>query len=319
MNPKIQSVPPFALKPAELSLQLRNFNLATGLLMLGFAIPLWQLISFALNSELYSFILLIPFISWYLVWTKREKVSPTPLNNGRMTAGFFTGGTVVLLVYWLVLRSHLKRAEDEYLAVMVVALLLLFYGVCSRFLGSPFLRENVFPLSFLLFMVPIPAVAVSRIDAFLQGGSAVIAGGFFTLAGTSYLQDGLVFQLPGITFKIAPECSGIHSSLILLVTSLLAGYFFLSKPWKRAVFILAVIPLGIFRNGFRIFTIGELCVHVSPRMIDSPIHHKGGPLFFALSLIPLFILLIVLQKSERRRVNICPEDKKLTKPNVFHG
>jgi exosortase/archaeosortase family protein len=60
-----------------------------------------------------------------------------------------------------------------------------------------------------------------------------------------------------------------------------------------------VIPLAILRNGFRVFTIGELCIHVGPHMINSPIHRKGGPLFFALSLIPLFLLLVVLQKSER--------------------
>ena len=49
------------------------------------------------------------------------------------------------------------------------------------------------------------------------------------------------------------------------------------------------------------FTIGELCVHVGPQMINSPIHHKGGPIFFALSLIPFFLLLVALQKSERGR------------------
>jgi preprotein translocase subunit SecG len=33
-------------------------------------------------------------------------------------------------------------------------------------------------------------------------------------------------------------------------------------------------------------------------MINSPIHHKGGPIFFILALIPLFIILILLQRSE---------------------
>jgi len=302
MNHDAQTVSPCELKPADRSCRLRGFALATGLLILCFAVPLWQLIRFAMTSELYSFILLIPFISLYLVWSKRQKLSAVPPFDHGLTAGFLTAGAVVLLVYWFVLRSRLKGVEDEYLAVMMLAFLFFFLGVCGRFFGREFLRANVFPLTFLLFMVPIPAVAVSRIDAFLQSGSAVVAGGFFTVAGTSYLQDGLVFQLPDITQKIAPECSGIHSSLVLLVTSLLAAYFFLRTPWKRALFILVVVPLGILRNGFRVFTIGELCVHVSPRMIDSPIHHKGGPVFFVLSLIPLFILLVVLQKSERRRV-----------------
>jgi exosortase C (VPDSG-CTERM-specific) len=313
LNHDAQTVPPCELKPADHSGRLRGFALATGLLIFCFAIPLWQLIRFAVASELYSFILLIPFISLYLVWSKRQKLSPvSPADHG-LTSWFLTAGAVMLLVYWLVLRSRLRGMEDEYLAVMVIAFLFLFLAVCSRFLGREFLRANIFPLSFLLFMVPIPLVAVSRIDAFLQSGSAVVAGGFFTVAGTSYLQDGLVFQLPDITIKIAPECSGIHSSLILLVTSLLAAYFFLPTPWKRAVFILAVIPLGILRNGFRVFTIGELCVHIGPRMIDSPIHHKGGPIFFLLSLIPLFILLIVLQKSERPQLKLNSE-----KPDAIH-
>ena len=71
---------------------------------------------------------------------------------------------------------------------------------------------------------------------------------------------------------------------------------FLRSPWKRAVLTLAVIPLAIIRNGFRILTISWLCVHVGPEMIDSPIHHRGGPIFFILSLIPFFALLFLLRR-----------------------
>ena len=38
-------------------------------------------------------------------------------------------------------------------------------------------------------------------------------------------------------------------------------------------------------------------------MIDSPIHHHGGPIFFALSLIPFFLFLIWLRKSESKGQN----------------
>jgi exosortase C (VPDSG-CTERM-specific) len=278
---------------------LRNFGLATLGLAFCFVIPLWDLIMFAAGSELYSYILLIPFISFYLVWVKRQNLPRAFSPTHGLSSGFLIAGMVVLLAYWLVFRHRLKLMEDDYLAVMMIAFLLFFSGVCGWFLGRQFLRACVFPLSFLIFMVPLPGVAVNWIVAMLQSGSAAVARGFFTMTGTPFLQDGLVFQLPGITIQIAPECSGIHSSLVLFITSLLAGYLFLRTPWKRAVFILAVIPLSILRNGFRVFTIGELCVHVGPHMIDSPIHHKGGPLFFALSLIPLFLLLVVLQRSER--------------------
>jgi exosortase/archaeosortase family protein len=99
--------------------------------------------------------------------------------------------------------------------------------------------------------------------------------------------------------EVAPQCSGIHSSVALFIISLLAGYLFLRLRWKRATLALAVIPLALLRNGFRVFTIGQLCVHVGPEMINSNLHRHGGPLFFVLSLVPFFLLLFFLMKSDR--------------------
>ena len=124
---------------------------------------------------------------------------------------------------------------------------------------------------------------------------------FFTATGMSFLRNGLFFQLPGIQLQVAPECSGIHSTLVLFITSLVAGQLFLQKWTNRALLTFAVIPLGILRNAFRIWTIGELCVHVSPDMIDSPIHRRGGPLFFVISLLPLFLLLYYQRRWERKQ------------------
>jgi len=99
---------------------------------------------------------------------------------------------------------------------------------------------------------------------------------------------------------VAPECSGIHSSQVLLITSLLAGNLFLCSHWRRVFLALFIIPLAILRNGIRVFVIGELCVRVNHSMIDSWIHHKGGPVFFVLSLIPFFFVLFWLRKSESK-------------------
>jgi exosortase/archaeosortase family protein len=86
--------------------------------------------------------------------------------------------------------------------------------------------------------------------------------------------------------------------MVLFMTSLVAGQFFLRASWKRAVLALAIVPLSLLRNGLRIVTIGELCVHVNPDMINSYIHKRGGPIFFVLSLVPLFLLLYYLRRSE---------------------
>ena len=117
-----------------------------------------------------------------------------------------------------------------------------------------------------------------------------------------FLRDGLEFRLPDITLQVAPECSGIHSTWVLFITSLVAGQMILRRPWSRVLLCLVVLPLALLRNGFRVFVIGELCVHLGPRMIDSPIHHRGGPLFFALSLVPFFLWLYFLRQRERAEV-----------------
>jgi exosortase/archaeosortase family protein len=87
---------------------------------------------------------------------------------------------------------------------------------------------------------------------------------------------------------------------VLFIAGLLASHLFLRTRWRRVVLVAFVIPLGILRNGFRILVIGLLCVYVGPHMIDSMIHRRGGPLFFALSLVPLFLLLWWLRRQEQR-------------------
>jgi exosortase C (VPDSG-CTERM-specific) len=285
--------------------RLERFVLATALLALGFVEPLCQWLRLAVGSELYSYVLLVPFISLYLVWSNKPAGSATRPARG-MAAGFLLAGGITLLIYWLDLRFHPGLRRDEYVTVMMAAFLLLFIGLCGLFWGRETLRRAVFPLGFLLFMIPIPTPVVAVIDTFLQAGSALAASGFFWLSGTPFFQDGLSFQLADISLQIAPECSGLHSTLVLLITSLLASHLFLQTPWKRALLVLFVIPLGLLRNGFRVFTLGQLCIHWGPKMIDTPIHHKGGPVFFAVSLIPFFLLLILLRKSEPARATKRP-------------
>jgi exosortase len=155
-----------------------------------------------------------------------------------------------------------------------------------------------FPFSLLLFMIPLPDRVTITLETWSVLASADVSAVFFRAAGIPLLRDGNVFALPGIVIEVAQECSGIRSSWVLFITSLVASNMFLKSPWRRLILVAVIIPLGILRNAFRILVIGLLCVHVGPHMIDSPIHHQGGPLFFVLSLIPLFLLLRWLRSRE---------------------
>jgi exosortase C (VPDSG-CTERM-specific) len=187
------------------------------------------------------------------------------------------------------------------LALVTLAFVLLVLGAAFVFLGRETMRACAFALGMLVFLVPMPVFMRDGIENFLQFGSAYVADGMFRLSGMTFVRTDLVFQLPVTPLHVAPECSGIHSSLILLITSLLAAHLFLHSTRNRVILVLVVLPLALLRNGFRIWTIGELCVHYGAQMLDSPIHRKGGPLFFVLSLIPFFALLVFLRRWERRQ------------------
>jgi exosortase C (VPDSG-CTERM-specific) len=279
----------------------RGFVLALTGLAACFSVPLYHLARFAVESDLYSYVLLMPFVSLYLVWLKKGSLPVRSEPAPRWGTVLLVAGLLLLALYWLVDRQGWKLTTEDRLAFTIFSLFLMILGVCFSFLGRETLRSLAFPIGILAFMAPFPTWVTGQIETFLQQGSTMAAGGLFSMSGTPYSRDGLLFMLPGITIQVAPECSGIHSTIVLFIVSLLAGYLFLRSPGKRAVLALAMIPLALIRNGFRIFTIGQLCVHYGPEMIESPIHRHGGPLFFVLSLIPFMLLLLLLQRADRKK------------------
>lgn len=278
--------------------QLRGLALAAIALAICFCVPIYHLLRLATGDSLYSDLPLVPFVSLYLVWIQRRSL-PRLSPPAWTAAAIFAGSGLLLLVAREFVFGTVPLADVDCLAFDMAAFLFFLAALCFVFLGGHVMRAIAFPFCLLAFIIPFPEIVRHGLETFLQHGSADVAGFFFMLAGTPTFQDGVQFQLPGFALQVAPECSGIHSSVVLFITSLVAGRLFLRSPWKRMLLVLAVVPLALLRNGFRIFVIGELCVHVGPQMINSPIHRHGGPLFFVLSLFLFFPFLLFLRKTER--------------------
>jgi exosortase C (VPDSG-CTERM-specific) len=273
--------------------------MAICVLIAVFGVHLYRLGQFALKSDLYSYILLVPFVSIYLFATRAGAPGSPDGSRSVSRIFLFSSGVLVFGILWAAKFLDISVSPNDRLALTTSFFVLLLSAATALFFSRSEFKRAVFPLAFLLFMVPFPAALEHAIETFLQRGSAPPAYWFFQIAGTPVFRQDMVFQLPGMTLQIAPECSGIRSSIVLFMTSLVAGHLFLRSPWKRIILTAVVVPLALLRNGFRVFVIGELCVHVGPHMIDSPIHHYGGPIFFILSLVPFAILTFFLVRSDR--------------------
>ena len=269
-------------------------------LLAAFGQPLLGLANYAAHSSLHSYILLIPFVSGYLLYLRRdqlpkERVADLPFGIVLLACGL----GVFLFTHWLAFAGRVP-ADNYYFVLLTTSFLCCLVAGGFFFFGRGWMRAAAFPLAYLIFMVPMPDAMADALETASKYASAEVANVLFHLSGTPILRAGLVFQLPNITIEVAQECSGIRSSWVLLMTSILAANLFLKTPWKRIVLVAFILPLAILRNGFRILVIALLCVNIGPQMIHSVIHRHGGPVFFALSLIPLFVLLWWLRNGETR-------------------
>jgi exosortase C (VPDSG-CTERM-specific) len=282
---------------------IRRWLIAFLIAAVAFYRPLRELVRFAAHSELYSHVLLIPAICFYLVWTNRRTLPAGKPSPAGSLLGYLPA-LALLGWYFANPAASFWQIKSNYLSIMTVSLVLVCIGNLFLLLGKEFVSAALFPILFLFCLAPFPEGLLDGLETFFQHLSAWTAGILFDITGTTVLHDGLYFHLPGITLQVAQECSGIHSSLVLMLTALIAGYFFFSSCRFRLFLAFFVIPLGIVRNAFRIFVLGQLCIHVSPDMINTPIHHNGGPIFFALSLVPFFVLLHYLRKIESRKSSV---------------
>jgi exosortase C (VPDSG-CTERM-specific) len=271
------------------------------LLIVAFIKPLCSLAVHSATTELDSYILLVPFISAYLLHNGRKQLPGEYFSSPGFAMVPLGAGLAALVAPWCLRVWGWPVSRSDSLTFMALAFVCFLTGVGFFFLGRKWMAAAAFPIAFLIFIVPLPNRAVDWLETASKLASTDAAHLFFLLSGTPVLRDGTVFHLPGIVFEVAQECSGIRSSWALLMTGLVASHLFLKSPWRRVVFVAFIVPLGILRNGFRILVIGLLCVQLGPNMIHSIIHKQGGPVFFALSLVPLFLLLWWLRTCERSR------------------
>lgn len=252
----------------------------------------------ALDSELYSHIPLIPFISGYLVYLKRKEI----FSGSRYS---FSGGGVLIAIGIIVyIAGRIQGAylgQNDYLSVTALSAVILFIGGFVLFFGIASFRTALFPLLFLFFMVPVPAFLMDKIVYFLQTGSAEVSSMFFNISGVPVFREGLIFHLPAFSVEVAKECSGIRSSLALLILGTLSGQLFLRGWLRKLILIILIIPLAILKNGIRIVTLTLLGAYVDVGYLtNSVLHRNGGVLFFLLGLMMLAGILWLLRKSEKK-------------------
>jgi len=283
-----------------LSKRAGGFLLFTILYGCVFAAHFTHLFRFSLEQQHYSHFSLIPLVSFYLMYLHRQTLLA-------QAAYWARGGIPVVLLgvlcYLLGLELRSSLNQHDIVALMTFGVIIVWVGGFMTFFGLPTTRIVLFPLGFLIFMIPLPEALLSSVITALQYASAEVVSLLFELTPVPVARDGLFFALPGLTIEVASECSSIRSSLALFITCVLANHLLLRRWWSKAVVLLLVFPLAVFKNGVRIVTLCLLTLHVDKGFMQGDLHTRGGAVFFGLALAILVPIFLGLGKLEARHAD----------------
>ena len=243
--------------------------------------PVWKsLLGTWSNSEDYSHAFLIMPISLYLVWGKKERLREIPVSVSKagLVLLFFS-----LLLYLLAFFGKITTVASFSLVVTMVAL------VWSLF-GLEVVKVLLFPLFFLLLMVPIPSQIYSAstipLQLFVSKASTFIA----MALDIPVFREGNVLHLPERTLQVVEACSGLRSIISLFTLSVVFGYISLRSNVNRALLAVAALPVAIFINIVRVLAmlIAFYCFNVD--LTSGSLHTYFGLVIFIIALILLYFI-----------------------------
>jgi exosortase len=228
----------------------------------------------------YSHGFLIPLIAAYFVYERRRALEASPVRPGWGGFALAVGGVAMLLLGSLAADLFLQR----------VSLIVMIAGLVWLLAGRAVLHIVRFPLLFLLFMIPLPAIVLNAIALPLQGFAAQAATATLEALSIPVLREGHVINLANTTLEVAEACSGIRSLVSLLAVATVFAYFTEPIVWKRAALIAAAVPVAIVANACRVAGTGVLAHAVGPKAAQGFYHDFSGWLVFVVA----FVLLVCI-------------------------
>lgn len=214
----------------------------------------------------YSHGFLVPPVAGYLVWSKRHELGATTVQPG------YWG--LALMAFALLVYVTGNVGADLFLQRL--SLVLMIAGAALYVTGWPMLRTVLFPLAFLLLMIPLPGIVFNSIAFPLQLLAAQVSSVFMESCGVPVFREGNVLHLASTSLDVEEACSGIRSLLSLTTLGVLYCYLAYSTWTPRVLVMLAIVPIAIAANVFRVSMTGLLAHYMSVDTALGVFHVAGG-------------------------------------------
>jgi len=162
-------------------------------------------------------------------------------------------------------------------------------GLAFLFLGSERTKAILFPLSMLLFTLPIPLTFTESIHLTLRhiatDGTAWLLNFFDVPNYTS----GTLIQVTNGSLRVADACSGFSTLYATITIAILTAYL-CSNVLRRIAVLTIAIPLAVGVNVVRVFILTMLVQWFGIEILATSAHEISGLLTFVVALPIIFWL-----------------------------
>ena len=269
--------------------------------MLGFIAVLVAIVAFSgalvelvrrwTTQEEYSHGFLIPVVTAWLLWTRRDALLAS------IDRPAWSGAILILLA----MGMHVTGALSAIFILSQLALIVALLGITLAVGGFPLLRAAFVPIIFLIFAIPLPYFIDANLSLQLQLISSQLGVFFIRLFQIPVYLDGNVIDLGTYKLQVVDACSGLRYLFPLVSLSFLAAYLFHAPIWQRALVLFSSIPITIVMNGFRIGMVGVTVDRWGPRMAEGVLHFFEGWIIFVASALLLTAEVYLLARLSGRR------------------
>jgi exosortase len=238
-----------------------------------------------LSSDYYSHGFLVPLISGYFIWVKRAYLKYQGFSFYGV-ALFFIAAILYILSYILFIR-----------VLGVISFLCVILGLVLSLWGIRGVKTLLFPLVFLLFMVPF--WFIQDLANNLQYISVHWAAYIVDVLGLPINTVGNEIHLGNITFTIGIVCSGINTLVALMALSAVYAYILRGSILKRTGLFILAFPIAIAANILRISSIIMFAYFIDVKVATGLYHDISSPIFFFFA----FLVLILISRLIKLRIN----------------